>query len=131
MFLKKTNLKKEALSLIIQGLTTGKELTLTASGISMQPLIIDGDKMVIDKINNTPRVGDIVAYYVATERGHQIIVHRVIAVSKNGSVKTQGDNAPEPDPGWVSPGRIIGKVKKINKQKTGKEFNNGEKISEK
>lgn len=78
---------------------------------SMEPAIRTHALCLTDMIHREPSVGDIVVCRHQYEDGPAIlIVHRVTAVQKDGSILTKGDNNPEPD-GWVTPKEdIIGKV---------------------
>lgn len=78
---------------------------------SMEPSIRIHALCLTDMIHKEPSIGDIVVYRHQYENGPAIlIIHRVIAVEKDGSILTKGDNNPEPDC-WITPkGDIIGKV---------------------
>ncbi len=82
-------------------------------GISMFPLLLDGDEAIIEKVNpNRLRVGDIAMYI----RKNIMIVHRIIKIYKTDKGRRlfifQGDNLNYSDaPVWEE--EIGGRVEKI------------------
>ena len=105
-------IKITALSLIQKGLNEDKKLILKTSGQIMLPLISEGNKVIIKKADSF-EIADIIAYYQKNNDYIEIIAHRIIAIREDGYVRTKGDNMDNPDPGWISPEKILGKVIEI------------------
>lgn len=66
----------------------GKTLLLTTRGISMQPLLHQGDLAILRK-QSTYKVGDVVQYHSTAINAP--VLHRIIS-AENGTYSTQGDN---------------------------------------
>lgn len=78
------------------------------SGPSMNPTFRDADLLaVVPDGTRHYRVGDIICFYSPGK--NRRIIHRIVAIHKKG-VRTRGDNNPAPDPEFVQPDEIIGKV---------------------
>ena len=69
---------------------------------SMEPAIDTGAIVLMKQLEGPPSVGDVVAVPVpaeARESGYpEEVLHRVIEVTEDGLVRTQGDNLDKPDP---------------------------------
>jgi signal peptidase len=91
----------------------GYEAVVVLSG-SMAPALEVGDLAVIAPVPvEALRVGDIVSYRSA-HLGHVNVTHRLVAIQPGpgGSprFRTKGDANPVPDPEWVQPLAIVGRV---------------------
>jgi len=93
----------------------GKSLRFKAQGVSMQPLVRDGDVLLIKPVNPaTIRPGEIVLFQSQRER---VIVHRVLRKRVNHTgvaFLVQGDQAAQPD-GWISQDHIFGRLVEITR----------------
>jgi len=69
---------------------------------SMEPAIDTGAIVLMRHIDDSPKVGDVVAVPVPAEAqadGYPAeVLHRVIEITEDGLVRTQGDNLDKPDP---------------------------------
>jgi signal peptidase I len=69
---------------------------------SMEPAIDTGSIVLMRHIDDPPKVGDVVAVPVPAEAqadGYPSeVLHRVIEITEDGLVRTQGDNLDKPDP---------------------------------
>jgi len=69
---------------------------------SMEPAIDTGAIVLIKHLDGPPEVGDVVTVPVPAEaqaNGYpDEVMHRVIEITEDGLVKTQGDNLDKPDP---------------------------------
>lgn len=76
-------------SVITEVLENDSQVTLTASGTSMEPLIHNGkDNVVLKKPDGKFRKGDIVFY----KRGNgKLVLHRIVGKDENGYIMC-GDN---------------------------------------
>lgn len=96
-------------------LNAGRSLRFRAPGVSMQPLVQDGDQLVVAPVEvEKIRVGDIILF---TNESGRALVHRVIKYQTLDGVMNflmQGDHASHPD-GWISPPSILGKVTLIGR----------------
>ena len=88
-----------------------KETQLQISGNSMNPMIKNGDWLVLKHNSNDIKIGSIIAY----RREQKIIVHRVIKIDHN-SLITKGDFNFHVDP-VVDVKNIIGKVIAVKNRK--------------
>ena len=82
---------------------------------SMYPTIEAGDLLLIQDIGEeTPEIGDIIAFYDASADARMIITHRIVDViyAEDGEVSyiTQGDGNNSPDRDAVQPESIIGRM---------------------
>lgn len=86
------------------------------SGASMLPTLQDGDVVVLRE-KSSYDIDDIVVYRVTMSDGVYRIVHRVVAVEADGSLRTRGDNRPSIDPFQPKTqdvdGRVITVVPKV------------------
>ena len=87
-----------------------RRIEVAASGISMFPTVLPGDRIIIDslKIDNLA-VGDIILF----SRGNLFVCHRIKEVIAGDEEKffiTQGDSRSSLDQGRVSPEDVCGKV---------------------
>jgi signal peptidase I len=82
--------------------------TLFYHGSSMNPTFRVGDVLHLVPCDLAGiRRGDVVVFW-HPERGN--VVHRVVGVHEDGTLKTQGDNNDEADTGSVSPADVKGRV---------------------
>lgn len=69
---------------------------------SMEPAIGTGAIVLVRHIDDSPKVGDVVTVPVPAEAqadGYPSeVLHRVIEITEDGLVRTQGDNLDKPDP---------------------------------
>lgn len=97
-------------------LSLGKTLRFQASGSSMQPLVRDGDVLLIKPVDPQDiRLGDIV---LCQGEGERVVVHRVIrkrSKPEGLSFQIQGDQAAQPD-GWIPAGSIYGRLVAIDRE---------------
>lgn len=76
-------------------LESGLSADVTASGVSMFPLIIHGQNVRIEPLaGRAPRRGDIIAF--AREDGIAV-VHRIVWVNTDGTLVTRGDSCSQSD----------------------------------
>lgn len=101
-----------ALTLLVAGTLAGRPLVAFATSGSMTPAIAVGDAFLVNPLDRSPGVGDVVVYAPAAAP-ESLAVHRVVAGSPAGWV-TRGDanavtdqDAGEP---LVTPDRIRGVV---------------------
>ena len=87
---------------------------LLYSGISMNPLMREGDVLLIVPYDGQEiRVGDVVAFpHPETPRK---VIHRVVAVGSEG-IRTKGDNTAAVDDWLLKPADLLGKVTAIQRQ---------------
>ena len=90
-------------------LVSGRKLEILVSGYSMQPLINDGD-MILLAYSPEYVVGDVIVF----EYEGNILVHRILKID-NGYVCCKGDNSFRLEK--IAFGEIIGKVESINGEK--------------
>jgi len=104
---------QEFIGLISAVLDQGRPFRFQASGVSMSPLIRDGDTITLAPLaQHPPRMGDVLAFISpATDR---LMVHRVVGVRK-GQLLLKADNGTRPD-GWVDPQGILGRVVQVDHQ---------------
>ena len=96
-------------------LKAGRSIRFRAPGISMQPLIQDGDQLMVAPVE-TERIrrGDILFFI---SEGGRALVHRVIKRQKSDGFLCfvmQGDHVSHPD-GCVTPSMILGRVTLIER----------------
>ena len=96
-----------------EGLDRGQKITLKSSGESMLPVIKEGDSLLIEGVENI-QPGQIIAYLKSRGDWVAIVAHRVMTVRDDGFFISRGDNINKPDPEWISPDKIIGRVCQIN-----------------
>jgi signal peptidase I len=82
-------------------LRTWPPLATVMSG-SMEPTIKTGDMVVLQKLNRPARVGDIVSISVPADARARlgyppVVIHRIVKISPEGDVTTQGDAHKQPD----------------------------------
>jgi signal peptidase I len=96
-------------------LRAGRALRFRAPGVSMQPLIRDGDVLLVRPVDaSTVRVGDVVLFQTALGR---VVVHRVIRVRVTGTGRwftVQGDAVLRPD-GEIPEVQVRGRVVAIER----------------
>jgi signal peptidase I len=86
-------------------------LSLVMSG-SMEPAISTGDVAVMQRLDRPAQVGDVVVVHPPQNTRRNLnypstVVHRVVAISPQGKVRTKGDARSQPDP-FVTPLDRIG-----------------------
>lgn len=83
----------------------------------MSPFIRDDDVITLAPMqNNSPRVGDIVAFVIPST--HRLMVHRVVG-EKDNSYLTRGDHAPTSD-GLIPNIDILGRVIRVERKGKGR-----------
>ena len=95
---------------LVSGLFTYKMIAV-ASG-SMEPVFYRGDAVIYKKAKASDlKVGDILAF----NKGHQIITHRILSITKSGNgqydIITKGDNNNTADGYVVQKDDVLGEVK--------------------
>ncbi len=95
-------------------LRTWPPLATVMSG-SMAPTINTGDMVLVKKLDGGPRVGDIVTVNVPssarTRFGYPpVVIHRIVAIDKEGVVTTKGDAFKKVDPFDVPTSALSTKV---------------------
>jgi signal peptidase I len=85
----------------------GQTSYVVTDGISMHPRIHTGDLALV-RPAGTYHVGDIAAY--RSPSLHLTVLHRIVAISRDGGFRFKGDNNSWIDPGDISRDRIIGKM---------------------
>lgn len=80
---------------------------------SMAPQIMTGDAVILKDLEPSEiEVGQVIIFRNPDEKS-EFIIHRVIAIEDAGTVlffSTKGDNNPEPDPGKIPTGQVVGGV---------------------
>ena len=89
-----------------KALIFGRDLEILVSGYSMEPLIKDGDMILLTYVNNYA-VGDVIVF----EYDGKILIHRILKVD-NEYVCCKGDNSFRLERIAIS--EIIGKVERVN-----------------
>lgn len=96
-------------------LQLGKSLRFQARGHSMQPLVRDGDFLLVKPLGERrPGLGDVV---LCVTESDEVLVHRVIRRhlrSDGYHFLVQGDQVAQPD-GWIARDQIYGKVEAIKR----------------
>jgi hypothetical protein len=91
-------------------LSLGKALRFRARGSSKQPLVCDGDCLLVCPVNSCSiRVGDVV---LCSSDADHVVVHRVVRRQHGPDgwrFLVQGDQVRQPD-GWVLPPQLYGRV---------------------
>jgi signal peptidase I len=85
----------------------GQTSYVVTDGISMHPRIHTGDLALVRPVG-TYHVGDIAAY--RSPSLHLTVLHRIVAITRDGGYRFKGDNNGWIDPGDISRDRIIGKM---------------------
>jgi signal peptidase I len=85
----------------------GQTSYVVTDGISMHPRIHTGDLALVRPVG-TYHVGDIAAY--RSPSLHLTVLHRIVAITRDGGYRFKGDNNTWIDPGDISRDRIIGKM---------------------
>jgi len=75
-------------------------------GLSMRPALYVGDIAIVAK-RSRPVVGDIV---LIASPGHELVLHRVVGFTSNGTVQTMGDANTVPDREPVPAADIAGRT---------------------
>jgi hypothetical protein len=93
-----------------------REMSMTVSGGSMQPLIRAGDRVLIRPLDHDKiRIGDVFAFF----SGSRITVHRLLMKRQAGGSRwfcEKGDSLLHW--AWIPDGRVIGRVETVHKQKS-------------
>ena len=88
----------------------GQATVLAVDGNSMKPTYNNGD-IVVARSQPRYHVGDIVIFGIRTASGHGAkVVHRIIAVSPDGSITTQGDNRRTADSFHTTTADVLGRI---------------------
>lgn len=99
-------------------LCLGKSIRFEARGSSMDPLLRDGDILLVEPVKQRLlRVGEVV---ICSNHSGNVIVHRVLRrqVRSDGAYYlVQGDQALQPD-GWIPQGKVYGRVRSIDRGNT-------------
>jgi signal peptidase I len=85
----------------------GQTSYVVTDGISMHPRIHTGDLALVRPVG-TYHVGDIAAY--RSPSLHLTVLHRIVALTRDGGYRFKGDNNTWIDPGDIGRDRIIGKM---------------------
>lgn len=94
-------------------LEKGKSFSFRARGLSMHPIIRDGDTLTISPLGARGlKVGDIAAAF--RFETHKLVIHRVISMN-HGAVLLQGDNALESDDP-IPLRRVIGRLTRVERK---------------
>lgn len=103
-------------------LSQGHRLRFHARGISMRPVIRDGDLLEIEALPpRAVRHGDILLYRLT---GSYLLVHRVIKIQRQPEgllFLIQGDALLKAD-GWVPEGQILGRVRRLERPGSHRDF---------
>ncbi len=90
-----------------------KLVTFQVNGFSMIPLVNEGDKITVKKIESSEiEFGDLVAFYV----NDNFVIHRIVKIIKNENgiqFWEKGDNRKFPT--LINENQIVGKVVEIQK----------------
>lgn len=97
-------------SLVASFLREGKTVRFVANGLSMQPLINDGETIVVEPVQSLRR-GEIYVY----ENDKGIIAHRLIKIDGE-RLTFRGERAIDNDPP-VTRERVIGRVVAVERRK--------------
>jgi signal peptidase I len=93
----------------------GKSLRFKARGMSMRPLVQDGDTLVVQPVEARQiRAGDVVLCSIQEDC---VVVHRVLRRLPEADGFTflvQGDQAAQPD-GWIPQAQVYGRVAAIER----------------
>jgi signal peptidase I len=87
----------------------------TVMSASMAPTIKTGDMVVLQRLHGPARIGDVVAVSVPDEARSRygyppVVIHRVVSIAPDGTVRTKGDARPDPDPFTVPRTALTTKV---------------------
>lgn len=100
-----SGLDEVAADLAREQLRAGNPLRTQASGVSMWPLVRDGDWVVVQPCPpGALRVGDV----VLVAAGRRLVLHRVIG-RVGSEVLLKGDACSRPD-GWVPVDQVLGRL---------------------
>ena len=89
-------------------LPIGKKFKATASSGSMEPLILKGDEVEIERVNFSKLVkGDIIAFW--SPEFKNIVIHRFYK-TEQGRIITKGDDNLVADPSSVNITNFLGKM---------------------
>ncbi len=86
-------------------LREGARISFRAGGSSMSPFIRDNETVIIEPLNDTLRIGDVVLF---GSEGNQLILHRIVKKKGDGYV-TRGDATCHPD-GTVPHSAVLGRA---------------------
>jgi hypothetical protein len=106
-------LTPEALGGILQAvLKRGDAVRFKARGLSMHPLIRDGDVLTVTPLpRGSVRVGDVVACQRPAD--DSVLVHRVVLI-RPGGVVTRGDAVRQAD-GFIPVRDVLGRVSRVER----------------
>jgi signal peptidase I len=101
--------------LIADILKRGKSVRFRAHGESMQPLLRNGDYLLVQPVEaKRLRIGDVV---LSNSQMEHIVAHRVIGRQldrKGYAFLLKGDQAAQPD-GWIPQDQVYGRVTEIER----------------
>jgi hypothetical protein len=97
---------QRTLELAREGLRLGRRVRLKVYGASMTPTLQDGQRVELVPLSDPAlRVGEV----VACDLGARLVVHRVVAILRDGRVVTRGDAAACDDPP-IAAERVLGRA---------------------
>lgn len=94
--------------LFLENIKNGNEGLIPVKGISMEPILYEGDVLIV-RGQESYSIGDIVVFLYCHK---DYIVHRIIDINKD-TIYCQGDNAKSIEP--IAKEQIIGKVNHVIK----------------
>ncbi len=101
------------LGLLYRYRDTGALRWLDATGVSMEPTVPPGSRLLVDFSRRDARIGEIVVF----ERRGAVVAHRVVATRGHGAglaLIPKGDGEPYPD-GAIRPADILGVVRQVQR----------------
>lgn len=108
---------EQFLDLAAEILNQGSSLRFRARGVSMRPIIQDGDLLEIRPLDwGQIRRGDILLFRASPR---QSLVHRVVGIQRVAGAARfllQGDAVLQPD-GWIDPMQVLGRVERIERER--------------
>ena len=104
-----SNKKANLLFNFLKDLSIGEKFIATASSGSMEPLILKGDEIEVQRIAfSNIKKGDVIAFW--SEGLQNVLVHRFYKMEK-GKIVTKGDSNIVADYGYVEKSNFLGVVK--------------------
>lgn len=86
----------------------GEKFVATASSGSMEPLILKGDEVEVQRVDFTNlKKGDVIAFW--SDELQNVVVHRFYKLEQ-GKIMTKGDSNLVADVGYVKEENFLGKV---------------------
>lgn len=97
-------------------LRMGKSIRFQARGVSMRPLVRDGDILLVEPLGQGPiRLGEVLL--LCSAGSERLVAHRVVQRQiKHGRIiyLVQGDQVTQPD-GWMEQKQILGRVSLVER----------------